>query len=407
MRRRFFISGHGDDGYPGTLARPWKTLKRAEAESLLPGDSLFLAGGQTFAGSLTVRGNGSKELFTITSYGEGAACIDAGDRAALRFVEVINTMVSDLRIIGSGPKTNSGHGVHFSLGPQPHPRAAIAVSDLEISGFGLDGLLVDCAGKSGARILRIERVHSHHHGRTGIQVAGHFDQHSDAYAHENLFISHCHVHDVSGIAGAEQHSGSGIVASDVHGGLIEFCRAHDNGALNTAATNGPIGIWAWDSRDLVIENCESFRNRTASVTDGGGFGLDGGAVNCRLRKNLSYENDGAGYCLSQFKYARPFRGNVVESNESRNDGRRNHYGAIHLWCAEPGGVSDTLVQKNKIVVGRAVFGRARGVRIQGITRGMRFRENEFKGDEPIFLLDAESGQEDLFWDPTALNGQIY
>jgi len=69
---------------------------------------------------------------------------------------------------------------------------------------------------------------------------------------------------------------------------------YDNGIENTWIRGGGVGIWAWDSNDIVIQHNIAHHNRTGSY-DGGGFDLDGGVSNSIMHYNLSYENDGSGY----------------------------------------------------------------------------------------------------------------
>jgi hypothetical protein len=112
------------------------------------------------------------------------------------------------------------------------------------------------------------------------------------------------------------------VLSDAENGLIEHCMAYNNGALCHSQLGGPVGIWAWDAKNVIIQQNESFNNKTGSRKDGGGFDLDGGAVNCIMQNNYSHDNDGAGFFLAQFSYARPHTGNVIRYNISYNDGRK-------------------------------------------------------------------------------------
>src|SRR5262249_16011564 len=94
---------------------------------------------------------------------------------------------------------------------------------------------------------------------------------------------------------------------------------------------GPVGIWAWSSRKLVIQNCVSVRNRTGGKYDGGGFDFDGGVSESIMQYNYSAENDGAGFLIYDFGAA-PFRlaDNVVRFNISENDGRNNGFAGIYV-----------------------------------------------------------------------------
>lgn len=70
----YYLSANGDDANPGSKARPWRTLERASAAPLAPGDTLHLARGSAFLGTLKVRASGSAAApIVVTAYGKGAA----------------------------------------------------------------------------------------------------------------------------------------------------------------------------------------------------------------------------------------------------------------------------------------------------------------------------------------------
>ena len=56
-----------------------------------------------------------------------------------------------------------------------------------------------------------------------------------------------------------------------------------------------------------------------------------------MQYNYSYNNEGAGYLFAQFSGATAFTDNVARYNISESDGRRNSYGAVHLWSSGTGG----------------------------------------------------------------------
>ena len=145
--------------------------------------------------------------------------------------------------------------------------------------------------------------------------------------------------------------------TSVDGALVEACTAHDNGAANTAHKSGPAGIWVSESRNVTIRSCQSFCNRTASSTDGGGFGLDGGVSRCSLENNTSHDNDGPGFLLAQYvEAAHAFRENCIVGNVSLRDCRRNDNGAIHLWGPEESPLEQILIKGNRVDLGPAAEG---------------------------------------------------
>src|SRR5262249_47768633 len=139
----------------------------------------------------------------------------------------------------------------------------------------------------------------------------------------------------------DNHSGNGVLLHDVDGGCIDGCTAFGNGGLCRARSGGPVGIWAWSSRKIVIQRCVSVRNRTGGKYDGGGVDFDGGGLDFDggvsasvMQYNYSAENDGAGYLVFDFGAA-PFRlaGNVIRFNISENDGRKNGFAGISVNSA--------------------------------------------------------------------------
>src|SRR5207237_1575928 len=125
----------------------------------------------------------------------------------------------------------------------------------------------------------------------------------------------------SGSSKIRPNSGSGIVVGNTARGTIENSVAHDNGWLGT----GSVGIWAYESRMIIIQHNESFNNRTAGPTDGGGFDLDGGMVDSVMQDNFSHGNDGAGFGLYQYRGASSWERNTVCRNLSLDDGRQNRH----------------------------------------------------------------------------------
>jgi hypothetical protein len=157
-------------------------------------------------------------------------------------------------------------------------------------------------------------------------------------------------------------AGNGIVIGQVDGAVIEYCQAYENGWLNDYEAGGLDGIWTWDSNNVIIQFNESHHNRTGSSTDGGGFDLDGGVTNSILQYNYSHDNDGAGYLLAQFWGARAFFNNTVRYNISENDGRKNSYGAIHIWSTgASGGIRNTRIYHNTVYLRRPASGHPKAI----------------------------------------------
>src|SRR5262249_43910380 len=161
----------------------------------------------------------------------------------------------DLTVIGCGRDTNRASGIVFEndlAGDIKLP--LVHIERVEVRGFGEYGIVVKGnRGKSGFRGVRIVDAEAHDNSLAGIYVRGRFSRYASGYAHENAYVGFCNAHHNPGIAGPnKENSGSGIVVSDVDGGVIERCVAHENGQLCNSRLGGPVGIWVWDAKGIVL-----------------------------------------------------------------------------------------------------------------------------------------------------------
>jgi len=350
----YYVSPVGKDSGPGTREKPWRTLARASAAALRPGDRLLLQGGAVFRGTLSLdaEDSGTAELpVRVDSYGEGVATIDAGDGGAIRAYNCAGIEIRNLRLVGSGAETNAEAGLSFYTDlPGGAKLEHVIIERVEASGFGKEGLSIGSwhPSKSGFSRVRVADSSFHDNRLAGLASWGYFDAKSAAWSHRDIRVERCRFFRNKGDpAKADGHSGSGIVLGDVDGAVIERCEAFDNGELCNYPGGGPVGIWAWDSNRVVIQHCESHHNRTGrSSLDGGGFDLDGGTTNSIVQYCYSHDNDGAGFLLCQFEGARPFSGNTVRYCISLNDGRQHGYGGLHFYNA--GGLRGADVYHNTV-----------------------------------------------------------
>jgi hypothetical protein len=383
----YFVSSGGSDTNPGTsAATAWRTIGKLNSIAFTSGDRILFEGGQTFQGNLVFEaddaGTAARPI-TITSYGSGRATLAAGTGTGIRIFNTAGFVVSNLTIVGSGPTMNTGSGILLRTDrPDDAKLSSVRVDGVEVSGFGESGIEVrGDNGESGFRDVRITACEVHDNAKAGIATYG-----DRPYAHADIYIGHCRVHDNAGIPGRSRHTGSGIVLSSVDGAVIERSVAYQNGALNNA-NGGPIGIWAYDSTRITIQFNESYRNRTNSESDGGGFGLDGGVTNSVMQYNYSHDNDGAGYMLAQYYGAARFTDNTLRYNISQNDGRNNGYSAIDVYN---GGSTITNVEiyNNTVFVGPVASGRMpRAFRMSHATTNVHVRNNVFSTGASVPVVE--------------------
>ncbi len=111
-----------------------------------------------------------------------------------------------------------------------------------------------------------------------------------------------------------------------------------------------------------------------------------------MQYNYSHDNAGAGYLLYQFSGARPFKNNVVRYNISENDGRTN-LGGIYAG----GGVTDTEIYNNTVLVSPRANGSGTSAVRAGGTSGFRFRNNLFVTTEGVPLVEVPYEQGGLLF----------
>lgn len=367
MAASYYVASDGDDSGPGTSPeRPWQTVARVSSARFEAGDNVRFKGGQTFSGSLRLTredsGAASKPL-TISSYGEGRATIQAGKETGIDATDVENLAIENLVLVGDGPSVNLGFGVHVSNTSTNRMLIGFAMDGVEIRGFGNHGAMVTGASL-GYENVSIRRCSFSQNKRGGLEVAGKLPWDAKYYAHKSVVVSECVAFDNPGDpAYSKNHSGSGLVVYQVDGGRIEKCAAWNNGENCPAAGGGPVGIWTCASRNVTIEFCESFGNRTRGL-DGGGFDIDGGSEQCVLQYNYSHDNMGPGLMVYTYPYAsHSDRGNVVRFNISVNDavGRERYAG---LWIRADGARMTGLEVYNNTVVStgpHAAFVQTEGV----------------------------------------------
>ncbi|MBD1396679.1 right-handed parallel beta-helix repeat-containing protein [Pontibacter sp. JH31] len=386
LAHTYYISPKGNDTNPGTSPQTaWRSIEQVNRHRYTSGDTILFEGGNEFRGKLYFhKGNlqNSEAPLVISSFGEGRATIDADTSFGLYAHNVAGMEVRELNFKGSSYKTNSNSSILFYNDlPGDIKLPQVTIDQVEISGFGKSGITIGGgSGNSGFSDVRITNAIVHDIGLEGINTWGAFDQHKKGYAHSNVYVGHCHVYQVYGLPLPEKHSGSGIVLSDVEGGTIEHSVVHSSGLGNTHC-GGSVGIWAWDANRIVIQYNEVYNMSAGGGCDGGGFDLDGGVTNSVMQYNYSHDNDGAGFLIAQFEWARPMFNNVIRYNISENDGRKNGYKGITLWVADQhnnGGNRDLLIYNNTIFADKGIAPSGGGVLFKsGEHHGVQFFNNIF------------------------------
>ncbi|HEY4154887.1 MAG TPA: right-handed parallel beta-helix repeat-containing protein [Puia sp.] len=338
----YYFSASGNDQNDGSRDHPFNSISKLNGIHLQAGDAVYFHGGDTFDGSVLIdsssKGTTASQII-ISSYGKGKATIHGGNGKAFTVYETQYITVNNLNLKGSGRK-----GGNLKEGLAVLNSDHITVTDLDISGFQKSGLLVYVSSN-----VAVSRVYTHDNGSAGITV----EASQGKKESRNIQIRYCRAENNPGDpTNLNNHSGNGIVAGHCTNLLIEYCTATNNGWDMPRIGNGPVGIWCYESDSAVIQHCLSYRNKTSvGGADGGGFDLDGGVTNSIVQYNLSYENQGSGYCIFQYWGASPWYNNVFRYNISENDGSVSDSRAgIYVWNSseDAGQFHDCLVYNNSI-----------------------------------------------------------
>lgn len=316
--RAWYLNASGNDANNGSKYKPWKTISKLNSIRLSAGDTVYFAGGQTFTGSILLDSNdrgADEKPIVLTSDGAVNATIDGGGGTALTAYQTNYITITNLHCTGSGRKTgNTKDGVIINSSHH------ILIDSLSINGFQKSGLLIYSSTN-----VNVNRVYAFDNGFAGIFVTGLSDK-NDC---RNILIRHCLAENNPGDpTNLTNHSGNGILAGMCSNVTIEYCSATNNGWDMPRVGNGPVGIWAYEADSVLIQNCISYRNKTATgASDGGGFDLDGGVTNSIIQYCLSYENQGSGFGIFQYSGAGNWYNNTVRFSISENDG------AVTAGCA--------------------------------------------------------------------------
>jgi len=353
--KKYYVAVSGNDQNNGLSPHTaWRSIQKINGTNFKPGDTVLFAGGEAFDGTIKLSSDDSGSLarpVVLTSFGRAKAIVNGGDSDGLLAVNTSFIKIKDLVFTGSGVNKNKGGGIHFFSNDTLKAPSYIDIEACDAKGFLTYGIVFGAEGKlscKGYRHVRITGCNASENGQGGIGSYG--DQRG--FQHKDFIIKRCKAFNNRGVLGQTNgHSGNGIVMSMIDGLLIDHCEAFENGADNRCDAGGPVGIWVWMCKNAIIQNCVSHNNHAGGTKDGGGFDIDGGASNCIMQYNYSYDNEGAGYLLAEFGALFPFTNNIVRFNVSVNDGRKNNYGGIAIWGASSEySVTNSAVYNNTVCV---------------------------------------------------------
>lgn len=340
-------SGAGRDANSGaTPSTAWKTLARATALELKPGDRLLLHSGSVWHEPLVPRGSGSESApILIDRYGEGPRPrIDAGgvaeDAVLLRNQQQLE--IRHLEITNRDETLARRRGVHILLdnfGTAKHiVVAALYIHDVNGTNDVKDtgGIVFSTNGPvtpSRFDDLRIEGNIVWKVDRSAIAGQSYHWQRNRWFPSLHVVIRGNYVEDIGG---------DGIVPWATDGALVEYNIArHCNrraGAFNA-------GIWQWSTDDTLLRfNEASF---THDTRDGEGFDSDYNSRGTVFEYNYSHDNEGGFMLICSPGQRNPDQnignlGTIVRRNISHNDRAR----IFHVSA-----VNHATVEENAIYIG--------------------------------------------------------
>jgi hypothetical protein len=310
----------------------------------------------------------------VSSYGGGRATITSRTNGVLLF-DTAGVNISNLVIKGHHAMRPANAGIQVFSDLTGRMLDHVVIGRVDISGYGYGIAIGAEHDNAGFRDVWVSASSLHGNLDAGLASYGPaFSRAAPGYAHARIHVSEVAAFGNHGDpANHVRNSGSGIVLGSVRSASVTRSTAYDNGGAGGSRHEGPIGIWAYDSANVVLAHNVSHDNHSAIRHDGGGFGLDLNTFNSVMEYNLSYANNGAGFLL----YGHPGAlqsGNVVRFNISHGDGRAH---VLVGGLAVSGRVRNAAVYQNTVVMTRAEDQAALKLKLKGPSHGVKIVNNLF------------------------------
>jgi hypothetical protein len=385
----YYVSPAGNDSHAGTsVSTAWKSITKVNSVSLKPGDTVLFQGGQTFDGSMyfsSGKGGSATSPVTIGSYG-GIATIYSGTSDGARVFNTGGFLFENLKFQGT-PGAATQYGIDFESNTTSGKMPYAGVNDCEVTGYTGSGIMVmGDYSTAGFSNVRITNNSVHDNVDCGIETLAHAERTID-----DVYIAYNEVFSNYG-DGVSAVTGSGIEVGDVETAMVEHNISYDNG---WKGGNGGVGIWAYESDDVVFQYNESGDNHGLRGEDGDGFDFDADTSNSLMQFNFSVNNDGTGFQLDQWRNDALFQGDVVRYNVAVNNGQRNGYGNLEVW----GKVENSSLYGNTIYVSPPKDGSSTsGIRVYNKTIsglyaiGVHISDNTIYSSGGVPFINVPSGE---------------
>ncbi|MFF1710103.1 right-handed parallel beta-helix repeat-containing protein [Streptomyces sp. NPDC058268] len=392
----YYVSSRGDDQNDGSSpGQAWRSLARAERVALEPGDRLLLEGGARFTGTITLNGDEAgraDQPVVVGSYGEGRATVKAEGSPGISVHNTAGVEIRDLTVKGDRAAYARDGGINlYADRPDGGKLDRVTLSHVRVSGFRT-GIAVGGAEKgNGFKNVTIREAKLYGNKDVGLLTYGpEFNPGQPTYAHEEFNVSDVDAYWNTGDPGADdRHTGDGIILGAVRNATVRDSSAHDNGSRSSGeAPSGPVGIWAYDAKNVVLEHNTAYRNHTGSKVDGAGFGFDENVSDSTIQYNLAFHNDGPGF----YAYTRKTNGahtdNTIRYNITSDDGRKlPRFGGLAVYGHD---VRNLRIYQNTVVMTALENGKSGpALRLMDGEKGVTVRNNLFVTDgSPLALADG-------------------
>lgn len=284
--RTFFVSTLlGNDKANGrSPKRAWKTFGPVNRQTFKPGDSILLARGEAWEGTLAPRGQGKTgHPVLIGAYGKGRRPrINGLAGPGVLLKDQSHWVIQDLCVTNFSGSRADGIQAIGSKASASQP-SDLTIRRCQVEDAGGAGIHVGNL-KDGAKdglgqgydTVTVEDCLVRWCDNTGVLVHGKTQD-----GCRNTVIRHCAVYG---------NGGHGIWIHSGENGLISDSVAFNNGWK----TDGTVGIWCWNARNIRIARCEAYRTL---YFDGAGFDIDWGCMGCLVEGCYAHDNDGEGYLI--------------------------------------------------------------------------------------------------------------
>lgn len=355
---------NGNDANDGlTPATAWRSLDKANATTLAPGDQLLLKSGCAWTGRLHPLGSGTAAApIVLDRYGEGPLPAIHGGGLAGGAVLLADQQYWSIRHL---EVTNRGTDVPRKMGLQLRNNCVGTLSGLEVRGCHIHDVVGVLDGyrdgkESGGLVLSINVAHPDTPSRwDGVKLEDNVieDCTRNGILMQSMWINKPNDPNSNWkglgpyttstgvrVAGnrLERIGGDGIILWCVAGSTVErnFVRQANCNTIK----QGHAAIWPYFCEDVVFQYNEVCETRTKY--DGMAFDFDNSNQRCVYQYNYSHDNEGGFLNMCCDGNA---NGNIARFNVSQNDGC---LAGSRVFLVHGHGNHDYRVYNNTVYVGR-------------------------------------------------------